>query len=484
MITTMTRLAIHHMSALERPHEEIAAAVARTSREAVSARSVRRILSEPVPTLNAVAERGPGRPSTVEAWRERVATELEREGDLSTTELLRRARDWGYRGKKSAFFELARTLRKTAQAAEPLVRFETAPGEQAQFDFGEEWVVFPDGRREKRVLFVGRLKYSRHVHVEVVPDQTAETLVRGVVSCLEAWGCVPLIWVFDNPKTVRVSPIGAPIVLHAYLQGLAAELNAAVMLCTPYQPQQKGSVERAVKWVKGSFLAQRRFHDDPDLVAQLSAWLSEVNTVRVSDATRRIPADLLRLECTRLGPERHLSFTSASYRLRVPLSVLPTGMVHVFGTSYSVDPRRLGSPAMALIGRDTVEITAGSTRCTHRRIDHAPLPQRLPEHRQAVLGVVHGERKANAFKRQCLWELGGAAREFLEMLVHRCGADATGWYRPVLLLYTLWDEHGSEALTAALAICHEQRDWTVPAVVRALKPPAAALAGAVGEARS
>lgn len=96
----MTRLAIHHMSALERPHAEIAAAVTRTSSEAVSTRSVRRILSEPVPTLSAIAERGPGRPSTVEAWRERVATELEREGDLSTTELLRRARDWGYGGKK------------------------------------------------------------------------------------------------------------------------------------------------------------------------------------------------------------------------------------------------------------------------------------------------------------------------------------------------------------------------------------------------
>jgi len=484
MISTMTRLAIHHMSALDRPHADIAAAVTRTSSEAVSARSVRRVLSEPVPTLGALAERGPGRPSTVEAWRERVATELEREGDLATTELLRRARDWGFSGKKSAFFELVRTLRKAAQAAEPLVRFETAPGEQAQFDFGEEWVVFPDGRREKRVLFVGRLKYSRHVHVAVVPDQTAETLVRGVVSCLEAWGCVPLIWVFDNPKTVRVSPIGAPIVLHAYLQGLAAELNAAVMLCTPYQPQQKGSVERAVKWVKGSFLAQRRFHDDPDLVAQLSSWLSEVNTVRVSDATRRIPAELLRLECARLGLDRHLPFTAASYQLRIPLSVLPTGMVHVFGTSYSVDPRRLGAPAMALIGRDTVEIAIGATRCTHRRIDHAPQPQRLPEHRQAVLAVVHGERKANAFKRQCLWELGGAAREFLEMLVHRCGANATGWYRPVLQLYTLWDEHGSEALTAALAICHEQRDWTVPGVVRALKPQVAALAGAVGEAQS
>jgi len=474
----MTRLAIHHMSALERSHADIAAAVNLTNpAEPVSARSVRRIRHETVPTLQEVSARGPGRPSLVEAWRERLATELEREGELATTELLRRARDWGYTGKKTAFFELVRTLRKAAAAAEPLVRFETAPGEQAQFDFGEEWVVFPDGRREKRVLFIGRLTFSRHVHIAVVPDQTAETLVRGVVSCLEAWGCVPLIWVFDNPKTVRVSPIGAPIVLHDYLKGLAAELNAAVMLCTPYQPQQKGSVERAVKWVKGSFLSQRRFLDDADLVSQLAAWLAEVNTVRVSDATKRIPAELLARERERLGGDRHLPFTAASYHLRIPLSVLPTGMVHVFGTSYSVDPKRLGAQAMALIGHDTVKIAIGGMRCMHRRIDHCPQPQRLPEHRQGVLAVVHGERKQNAFKRQCLWELGGGARDFLEMVVHRCGANATGWYRPVLRLYALWDEHGAEALTSALERCHQQQTWTIAAVVSALRPQVPVVAG-------
>jgi len=477
----MTRLAIHHMSSLKRPHAEIAAAVSSTNQaEPVSVRSVRRILKEPVPTLIETSRSGPGRPSTAAVWRDRVVSELEKEEALSTIELLRRVRDWGYAGQKSAFFDMVKSVRKAAKAAEPLVRFETAPGEQAQFDFGEEFVVFPDGRREKRVLFVGRLKYSRHVHVEVVPDQTAETLVRGVVACLEAWRCVPLIWVFDNPKTVRVSKIGQPIVLHDYLRGLAAELNAAVMLCTPYQPQQKGSVERAVKWVKGSFLVQRLFNDDPDLVTQLTTWLHEINTLRPSDATGQIPAERLVIEQKRLGSERHLPFTAASYQLRIPLSVLPTGMVHVFGTSYSVDPKRIGAPAMALLGRDTVQIAVGGARCTHKRIDFAPEPQRLPEHRQAVLAVVHGERKQNAFKRQCLWELGGGARDFLEMVVHRCGPNATGWYRPVLQLYGLWDEHGAETLSAAMEVCHQRQQWAVADVVAVLRPQSSVAAGVQG----
>jgi hypothetical protein len=152
----------------------------------------------------------------------------------------------------------------------------------------------------------------------------------------------------------------------------------------------------------------------------------------------------------------------------------------VFGTSYSVDPKRIGAPAMALLGRDTVQIAVGGARCTHKRIDFAPEPQRLPEHRQAVLAVVHGERKQNAFKRQCLWELGGGARDFLEMVVHRCGANATGWYRPVLQLYGLWDEHGAETLSAAMEVCHQRQQWAVADVVAVLRPQSSVAAGVQG----
>jgi len=282
----MTRLAIHHQAAVARSHADIAAAISCQQPEApVSARSVRRILSEPKPDLAAlngeVTGPGPGRPSTAEPFRHQVATLLETESELSTVELLRRCRESGYTSGKSAFYELVKSLRTPAGVgAEPIVRFEGVPGEYAQFDFGERWIEFVGGQRRKVIAFVGRLKYSRHVHVEIVPDQKAETLVRAVVACLEAWRCVPLIWVFDNPKTVRTSPIGQPIVIHSYLAGLAAEVNAAVLLCTPHQPQQKGAVERGVGWFKNGFLAQRRFVDAADLHAQRTTWLSEANGQR------------------------------------------------------------------------------------------------------------------------------------------------------------------------------------------------------------
>jgi len=457
----MTRLAIHHQSAVARSHAAIAAAINLTQPdEPVSVRSVRRVLSEPKPDLAALngdaVGPGPGRPSCAEPFRHQVATLLESESELSTVELLRRCREGGYAGGKSAFYDLVKSVRKPSVGAEPIVRFEGVPGEYAQFDFGERWIEYVGGTRRKVIAFVGRLKYSRHVHVEVVPDQKAETLVRAVVACLEAWRCVPLIWVFDNPKTVRTSAIGQPIVIHSYLAGLAAELNAAVLLCTPHQPQQKGSVERGVGWFKNGFLAQRRFVDAADLQSQLTTWLADANGTRPSDATGVIPATRLAQEQTALR-DRPLPFTAAQFALRLPATVLPTGTVHILGTTYSVDPKRVGAPAMVLLRATEVEIVIGGSRCVHRRVDHCDLPQRLPEHRREMLGAVFGERKRNSFQRQCLWELGRDAQDFLEGLVHRCGADATGWYRPVAQLYALLEEHGDSVLREAMASAHSAK---------------------------
>ena len=73
--------------------------------------------------------------------------------------------------------------------------------------------------------------------------------------------------------------------------GVVLDLGLGVEVCWPYRPQEKGSVENLVGWVKGSFFKQRRFLDRADLEQQLRAWLTEANTVRPSRATGVPPAD-------------------------------------------------------------------------------------------------------------------------------------------------------------------------------------------------
>ena len=434
--------------------------------------SVERILREPVPTPEEVASgkrtSGPrrGRPSLVEPYRERIVALLGEERELPGVEVFRRARGWGYTGKRSALYELIAAVRPPPKK-EPIVRFEGLPGEFAQFDFGEAWVKFTDGRRSKVTFFAGRLKYSRFVQVVIVSDQRAETLIRSLVTCLVAFGGAPKEWVFDNPKTVRISAIGVePPVLHPWLRELAADLNVLPTLCTPASGNQKGSVENLVGFVKKNFLFARKFDDADDLKRQLAEWHQEVNHERPCDATKIIPEvrrqeELVWLQKrpVREGPDEH--------PLKESVTISPMATVRFLGTPYAAPPERIGAMVTLLVRAGHIDLELDGERWRHVRRDHTPEVQRLPELNRAMLLVIHGRRKHNYFKRQCLLELGPEAHDFLEQLVHR---HVGGTWSPVVNeLFDLLQEVPATAMRIALRACHAQGKYdaaSVAAVVR------------------
>lgn len=466
MIDVMTRLKVQHMAEGGVPQALIASTCS------IGLRSVERIVKEPAPTLAEVAagaRAGTARrgrpPKANDSLTDRVQKLLADEPGIMATEVLRRSRAWGYTGSRSAMAALVKRLRP-APIVEPVVRFEGLPGEYAQFDFGEARITYEDGVEDKIVFFAGRLKYSRLMHIELVRDQRAETVVRGLLQCLHAFGGCPKEWIFDNAKTIRVSPIGkTPIVLHRYLRDLVAELRVIPTFCAPRSGNQKGSVERLVGYVKASFLFARKFASRADVEVQLREWLHEVNHVRASDATRRIPADALADEMPWLA-QRPLSSTAEDWPIRESVTVTPMGTVPFAGTSYFATARKIGAPATLLVRASSVEIVVGDERSVHERKDHTGKVRRLPHQRQEMLAVVHGERKIATFRRQCLLELGQAAWAFLGVLVHRCPSGR--WEEPCSELYDLLMMYGDDALRDAFAVCVESESFRVKDVRRVL----------------
>ena len=136
----------------------------------VSLSSIKRIAEEaPVVHVDDATERAKrriGRPSQVENFRKLVVEILEEKADLPSVEILRRVREAGYRGGKSALYGLAASLRP--KEVKPLVRFEGLPGEFSQHDFGQVDVEFRDGSVRRVRFFASRLKYSRWVCVSIV----------------------------------------------------------------------------------------------------------------------------------------------------------------------------------------------------------------------------------------------------------------------------------------------------------------------------
>jgi transposase len=115
------------------------------------------------------------------------------------------------------------------------------------------------------------------VEVTLVPDERVETLVRTLVEHLAAFGGIPLVTVFDRPKTIALKwgRDGVVTEWNPTVAGVALDFGIGVEVCWPYRPQEKGSVENLVGWVKGSFFKQRRFLDQRDLERQLRDWLTD-----------------------------------------------------------------------------------------------------------------------------------------------------------------------------------------------------------------
>ncbi|MGH7633148.1 MAG: IS21 family transposase, partial [Gemmatimonadaceae bacterium] len=392
---------------------------------AVGKRTVQRVVDEPMITdwvdrapapAPGSARRPIGRPAKAAAYRGLVASALTDEPALLSVELLRRAKLAGYDGGKSALYALVRTVRVTTPR--PVIRFEGLPGEFTQHDFGEVLVRYRDGTTHRVHFFASRLKYSRWVEVTLVPNQQVETLVRTLVDHFAALGGIPLLAVFDRPKTVALTwrKNGEVTEWNPILAGVVLDLGLGIEVCWPHAPQQKGAIENLVGWVKGSFFKQRRFLDAADLQQQLAEWLVEVNTTRPCRATGVIPAVRRAEEQGRLRP---LKVTPAALALRVPIIVGATAYVTHDTHRYSMPPDAIGLSGTLYLHRDTVRIVAGRFAATHARLAEANAIATLPEHRTQHVAAVSGKRGKRYLERQHLLELGPVAHAYLTELTHR-----------------------------------------------------------------
>jgi len=434
----------HEIQVLRRAGHTLAEVAALSG---ASVGTVRRVTAEDgVTTVDNAAERARrqvGRPSTAEAYRAVLVQALTEDGTLRSVELLHRARQAGYSGGKSAVYALVQTLR--ARTVTPLVRFEGLPGEFSQHDFGEVLIRYQNGTEITVHFFASRLKYSRWIEVTLVPNERVETLVRTLVDHLGAFGGIPLVAVFDRPKTVALKwgRDGVVTEWNPTFAGVALDLGIGVEVCWPYRPQEKGSVENLVGWVKGSFFKQRRFLDREDLERQLCEWLTEGNTVRPSRATGVPPATRIGDERARLRP---LKIAPADLALRIPVSVGPTGVVIHETHPYSMPPDAIGLPGTLYLYRDRVRIVAGRFGAEHVRQWQPGDGSILPEHRAQRVAAVSGKRARRYLQRQHLLDVGAAALAYLTELTHR---RPKTWVPDVERLHTLLQTHGDAALRAA-----------------------------------
>jgi transposase len=219
--------------------------------------------------------------------------------------LLMELRERGYTGGYTMLKMFTASLRPKA-AADPVIRFETDPGEQMQVD----WAVIRRGESRLSV-FVATLGWSRATYVEFVTDERVETLIEAHENAFFTFGGVPREVLYDNMRTVVLERHGYGRGRHRFHPGFldfARHYGFRPRLCAPYRAQTKGKVERFIRYLRHSFyvplasrLAQEGLVVDRE-TANLAVrrWLREVANARVHGTTGEIPAE--RLEGEGLQP--------------------------------------------------------------------------------------------------------------------------------------------------------------------------------------
>ena len=407
-------------------------------------RTVRRIEKEPTIDPLAPPDSMVGRPSKAKSYIPYVVGQLADEPHLQTGELLRRARllPTPYSGQKSAFYAMVRTVRK--KATDFTTRFEGLAGEFTQHDFGTVIVTFLDGSKRRVKFFASRLKHSRFALVDLVPDETAETLVRTLLDHFERLGGMPMLAVFDRPKTVAIEwrKDGTITKWNQHFASAMVDIGFTAEVCWAYSPNQKGSVENIVGWVKSSFFKQRKFQDLEDLELQLIEWLDQANTERPSRATGEIPAIRREAELPRLRRPR---VSSDELALRKPIEIGCTGVVTFESHDYTVHPDLRGRSGTLYIHRDRIRIVAGDHEHAYRRRPGNRTVSTTPDLRQAQLELL-AKRGQQYCRREHLLHLGASAEAFLTELIHQ----EPDWDPAVQRLHLLLQRHGDDAVERAI----------------------------------
>ena len=380
---------------------------------------------------------------------------LEQYPKLRATRIFEMVRQRGYTGSVITLRRLVATLRPSPR--EVFLRLRTFPGEQAQVDWASFGEVAIGRARRKLSAMALILSYSRSLYLEFFFDQSLENFLRAHVRAFEYWGGCPRILLYDNLKSVVLERRGDAIRFHPRLLELAAHYHFAPRPCHVGRANEKGRIERALRYVRESFFAARPFTTLEHFNKQALQWLEQIAHRRpwpqdrsrcVAEAFVREKPQLLSLPAHPFHAEHILPIRSKkTLYLRFDLN------------DYSIPPEAVGR-ALTLVASDIRVRILDGTRlvASHRRSYDRGQLVADPAHQQALL-----EQKRKVWAAAPSDRLTRAAPE-AEQLLQAAVEKGESLSHQTRQLLVLLEDYGAEALRAALCQALERQTPRASAV--------------------
>jgi transposase len=305
--------------------------------------------------------------SKLDAYHEQVRRWVEQDHCTNCVSMLERLRPLGYTGGISQLKEFVHPLRPARAGKRPVLRYETKPGEQMQFDWGE-CTYEEAGVAHKVFGFLAILSYSRMRFAGFTKRADAPTLIRGLMAAFEYFGGLPQRVLTDRMKTVLVKgEDGGVFPWHASFSDFMASLGVTPRVCKPSTPQTKGQVERTVGGLKSGFWPGVTFTDLDDLHTQARAWCDRLNG-QPHATTRVPPRERLREEALRPLPTDWTTNWAGERFATEERKVSGDGDISYDGVRYGLPAR--GPP---LPGRSSTGSLAGTHVPVRERAGQVPV---------------------------------------------------------------------------------------------------------------
>ncbi len=254
----------------------------------ISRTTVRKYLKHPEAVI---PKPRPPRPSKLDPFQEQITKWVTQDHCTNCEVLFVRLQQMGYTGGISILKEFVHPLRPAVAGHAPVQRYETKPGEQVQFDWGE-FSYEEAGEQRKYYGFVAILGYSRMRFVTFVKRCDTPTLIRCLMEAFEYFGGLPRVALTDRMKSVLIEMVENKPKWNTRFADFMVSIGVGARVCKPYTPQTKGKVERSVSHVKQSLWAGITFTDLDDLNRQAHAWCERINA-RVHRTTHVRPIERL-----------------------------------------------------------------------------------------------------------------------------------------------------------------------------------------------
>lgn len=379
-------------------------------------------------------------PKKLDPYLDEIKELYEEYPKINAPVVLRKIREKGYDGEITLVRAELRRLKRENGTGKAFIRFESAPGEQMQADWGHfATISYGDIKRKLFALAVIE-SHSRMLYVCFTHSQKQEVLHQCLLNAFRYFGGTPKELVVDNMLTAVTERVGSLIRFNDSFLEFMMRFGIEPFACNVRAPHEKGKVESSIKYLRNNFMPTRTFTDLTDANDQVLCWLRTVANVRKHKTTGQQPVKRLnRKALTPIADPLPDCRETGSYRVHKDCGVRFDGNVYT-APAWAVGKRltlKADEKNVWLFDKERILVTHPRSWLKHLWVEH-------PGHTATVMK----KKRQHHFGRQTeiFLSLGESAYIFLENLTRLNSVSQ----KQIEKLLQLKDDYGEKSLIYAM----------------------------------